>query len=68
MRPEEQSDKAKSTRENVWDEIQLKGPQRQKQTQEQNKKEWASSVGLYYKHKPQHPHHVKVSPRGPVTK
>ena len=27
------------------------------------KKEWASSVGLCQKHKPQHPHHVKVSPR-----
>ena len=23
-----------------------------------------SSVGLYEKHKPQYPHHVKVSPRG----
>ena len=28
------------------------------------KKEWAGSVGLCQKHKPQHPHHVKVSPRG----
>ena len=28
------------------------------------KKECASSVGLCQKHKPQHPHHVKVSPRG----
>ena len=28
------------------------------------KKEWASSVGLCQKHKPQHPHHVKVSPWG----
>ena len=24
-------------------------------------KKWASSVGLYQKHKPQHPHHGKVS-------
>ena len=47
--------------------IQFKGPQRQKQTQEQNKKEWASSVGLCLRLKPQHPHHVKVSPRGRVT-
>ena len=30
-------------------------------TQEQNKKEWASSVGLCLWHQPQHPHHVKVS-------
>ena len=28
--------------------------------QEHNKKEWASLVGLCQKHKPQHPHHVKV--------
>ena len=29
------------------------------------KKEWASSVGLCSRHKLQHPHHVKVSQRGP---
>ena len=32
------------------------------------KKEWASSVGLYQKCKPQRPHHVTVSPRGPQNK
>ena len=53
MRPEEQSEKTESCRENLWNEIQLKGPQRQKQTQEQNKKEWASLVGLCQSHKPQ---------------
>ena len=37
-------------------------------TQEQNKKEWESSVGLRQKHKPQHPHHVKVSPSGQKKK
>ena len=36
-RPEEQSEKAESCRENLWNEIQLKGLQRQKQAQEQNK-------------------------------
>ena len=36
MRPEEHSKKAESCRENLWDGIQLKGPQRQKQTEEQN--------------------------------
>ena len=38
--------------ENSWDEIELKGPLRQKQTQQQNKKkkEWASSVGLCLRH------------------
>ena len=41
-RLEEQSEKTESCRENLWNEIQLKGPQRQKQTQEQNKKECAS--------------------------
>ena len=62
IKPEEQSQKAQSCRENLWNEIQLKGLQRQKQ--EQNKKEWASLAGLCQKHKPLHPHHVKVSPRG----
>ena len=37
---------------------------RQKQTQEKNEEEWASSVGLCQKHQRQHPYHVKVSPRG----
>ena len=46
IRQEEQSEKAESFRESVWNEIQLKGPWRQKQTQERNKKEWARSVGL----------------------
>ena len=36
-RPEEESEKAESCRENLWNEIQLKGLYRQKQTQEQNK-------------------------------
>ena len=46
IRPEEQSEKAESCRENLWNEIQLKGPAKQKQTQERNKEEWVSSVGL----------------------
>ena len=37
MRLEELSEKAKSCRENLWNEIQLKWPQRQKQTQERIK-------------------------------
>ena len=53
-----------SCRENLWNEIQMKGPQRQKQTEEQSEKEWASSVGLCQRHKLQHPHYVKVSPWG----
>ena len=36
QRPQEQSEKTESCRENLWNEIQLKGPKRQKQTQEQN--------------------------------
>ena len=50
-RREEQNGKAESCRKNLWNEILLKGPYRQKQTQEQNKKEWASSVGLCQEHK-----------------
>ena len=34
LRLEEQSEKAESCQENLWNEIQLKGPQRQTQTQE----------------------------------
>ena len=43
MRPEEQSEKAESCRENLF---QL--------TQEQNEKEWASSVGLCQRHNALH--------------
>ena len=64
IRPEEQSEHAECCRENSWNEIQLKGPWRQKQTQELKEKERASSVGSCQKRKPQHPHHVKVRPRG----
>ena len=53
-----------SYRETLWNEIQLKGPKTQKQTQEQNKQEWASSVGLCPRPEPHHPHNVKVSPWG----
>ena len=38
IRPEQESEEAESCRENLWNEIQLNGPRRQKQTQEQNKK------------------------------
>ena len=38
IRPEEQSEKAESCRENLWNEIQLKGPLRQKQTMSRIKK------------------------------
>ena len=44
IRREEESEKAENCREDLWNEIQLKGPERQKQTQEQNKKKRASSV------------------------
>ena len=50
IRPEERSEKRESCRENLWNEMQLKGPQRQKQAQEENKKEWTSSAGLCQKH------------------
>ena len=43
---EEQSEEAESGREDLWIETKLKGPQRRNRTQEQNTKEWASSVAL----------------------
>ena len=52
IRPEEQSEKAESCRENLWNEIQSKGPKRQKETQEQSKKEWESLVALCQRYKP----------------
>ena len=47
IRQEEQSQKTESSRKNLWNKIHSKRPKRQKQTQEQYKKEWASSVGLF---------------------
>ena len=44
VRPEKQSKKAESCSENLWNEIQLKEPQRQKRTQEQKRK---TTDGLY---------------------
>ena len=38
VRREKHSEKTESYRENLWNEIQLKGPQRQKQSQGQNQK------------------------------
>ena len=49
MRPEEENEKAENCGENLWNEIQLEGPESQKQIQEENKKEWRSSVGLCQK-------------------
>ena len=46
--PEEQSEKTQSCRENLCNEIQLKGPQRQKQTQEQIKKKRSWQACLVY--------------------
>ena len=37
IRLEEQSEKAEGCRENLWNEIQLNGPKRQKKTPEQKK-------------------------------
>ena len=49
MRQEEQSEEAESCHGNLWNEIQLKEPYREKQTRKQQKKKWVSSVGLYVK-------------------
>ena len=49
MKLKEQSGKVESCQEDLWNETQLKGPQRQKYIQKHNTKEWASSVGLCQK-------------------
>ena len=46
IRPEGQSEKAESCRENLW-----------------NENLWQARL-VYVRHKPQNPHHVKVSPWG----
>ena len=66
LKPEEQSEKAESCRENLWNERQLKGHKERNRRKNRIKRLWAISVGLCQRHKPQHPHHVKVSPRGQV--
>ena len=48
-RPEEKSEKAESCRENLWNEIQLNEPWRQKQKQEQNKKRSGQAQLVYFK-------------------
>ena len=47
IRPEEQSEKTVSCWENLWNEIQLKGPRRQKETQEQKKEKGVGKLGRY---------------------
>ena len=51
IRPEEQSEKMESCRENSWNGIQLKGTKRQLEIQEQNRKERTSLVGLGLRYK-----------------
>ena len=54
LRPGKLSEKTESCRDNVWNEIELKGPLRLKQTQEQNflkfkkKKKKMGKAGLVY--------------------
>ena len=60
IRPKEKSEKAESFQENLWNEIQLKGPLRRKQTQEQNKKRSGQAQSVCVKNKLQHPHHLKM--------
>ena len=46
VRPEEESEKAESCRDNLWNDIQLKGPQRQKQEQNKSKKKKSGRARL----------------------
>ena len=67
IRREEQSEKAESCRENLWNEIQLRKKNIKKEvSRHKNRIKRSGQARLVYvkKHKPQHPHHVKVSPRG----
>ena len=64
IRPEEQSEEVESCQEDLQNEIQLNGPERQRQTQEQNQKEWASLGDLCQRHEPQLHHHMKASQWG----
>ena len=54
IRLEEQSEKVKSCRENLWNTV-----ERATETETDTKTEWKGE-----RHKPQHPHHMKVSPWG----
>ena len=77
FRSEEQSEKAESCWENLWNEIQLKWPQiygmkysrkghaDRNRHQNRIKKRSGQARLAYVRHKPYHHHHVKVSPRGP---
>ena len=58
IRPEEQSEKAESCRENLWNELQLKG--HKDRNRHKNTVKRSGQAGFVYK--PQHPRHVKVSP------
>ena len=46
IRPEELSKKAEICQENFWNEIQLKGPQRRRQTQDQDSKEGQAQLNI----------------------
>ena len=48
IRSQEHSEKAERCQENLWNEIQSKGPQRQKQTQGQNEKKRSGQARLVY--------------------
>ena len=51
IRAEEQSEKMESSRENLWNKMQLKGSLRQKQKREQNKMSGQTRL-VYVRHKP----------------
>ena len=48
----------------LWNKILLKGHKNRNRQKNRINKEWASSVGLWQEHKPQHPHHVTVAHGG----
>ena len=68
IRPKEQSEKAESCRRIYGMKYNEKDHKDRNRHKNRIKKERASSVGLCQTHKPQHPHHAKVSPWGPTLR
>ena len=65
IRPEEQSKKAESFRENLWNEIQLKGHKDRNRHKNRIKRSGQAWLVYIRRHTLQHPHHMKVSrPKG----
>ena len=63
LRPQEQSEKKESRRENLWKKYSWKGHKDRNRHRNRIKRSGKARL-VYVWHKPQHPHHVKVSAWG----